>query len=70
MTNSIAEAVAQHARSTWPAARTVQARKSHKCDKCGATIDKFALYIDPGDANPERAGGFGGYRYCLACASK
>lgn len=59
------------ARRTWPNATLRRARKDHICDnlirRCGMAILKGDYYIDPGDSNPSRAGGFGGYRYCVIC---
>ena len=58
------------ARETWPEAKLRQARKPHRCDNsvCRTAIAAGEQYIDPGDSNPDSAGGFGGYRYCLRCA--
>jgi len=60
------------ARETWPNARVVTARKLHHCQYstgdgrlCKRAILPDDSYIDPGEANPENAGGYGGYRYCL-----
>ena len=56
----------------WPSARIVRARKPHRSDymlsggkRCTGYISKGQSYIDPGEANPDNAGGFGCYRYCL-----
>jgi hypothetical protein len=63
------EALAQ-AKQTWPNARLRRARRGHICDnnRCPEVIERGQQYIDPGEANPDNAGGFGGYRYCLNCA--
>ena len=59
------------ARKTWPSARLATARKTHRCDwqtgegLCTSWIKSGDIYVDPGDSNPDRVGGFGGYRYCL-----
>lgn len=59
----------KEARATWPAAQLVTARKAYRCDnRCPGQIGPGDLYIDPGECNPDRANGFGGYRYCLKCA--
>ncbi len=64
-----AAAMLKRAQETWPAALLRTARKNSKCDNhvCRQPILQHERYIDPGDANPERAGGFGGFRYCLRC---
>ncbi len=64
-----AEIALNRARETWPGAILRTARKAAKCDNhvCRQPIQQHDRFIDPGDANPERAGGFGGYRYCLKC---
>mgnify|MGYP001615881635 CR=1 FL=1 len=60
------------ARETWPYARLVTAKKLHHCiyangptGLCKRAILPGDQYIDPGESNPDSAGGFGGYRYCL-----
>ena len=64
------DAALARARLTWPEARIRTARVEHRCDNhvCRRTIGAKEWYIDPGDSNPDSAGGFGGYRYCLYCA--
>ena len=32
--------------------------------RCSHIIEPGEQYFDPGDSNPESAGGYGGYRYC------
>jgi hypothetical protein len=56
----------------WPQGKLRTARKSHRCDysmgggfRCKHVIEKKELYFDPGDSNPDSAGGFGNFRYCL-----
>ena len=70
---TIQEVALAKARETWPAARIVTARKAHRCDyvraggiNCMRMIRPGDAYIDPGESNPYRTGGLGGYRYCLA----
>lgn len=59
--------VLAQAKKTWPYAHFVTARKQYRCDNCPGVIAPGTQYLDPGDSNPDRAGGFGGYRYCLEC---
>jgi len=56
----------------WPEGKVRTARKQHRCDyikrgglRCAHVIAPGEHYFDPGDSNPESAGGFGGFRYCL-----
>lgn len=53
-----------------PHYRFRRARQVHHCDNCHCELPKGELYVDPMESNPERAGGYGGYRYCFACALK
>jgi len=59
----------------WPLGQWRMARKPGRCDYIGGktglqgcccthVIQKGERYFDPGEANPDSAGGFGGYRYC------
>jgi len=59
--------IALEARKVWPDAKLSVSRKDSRCDNCGHAIPKGDGYINPGEANPDRAGGFGCYRYCLYC---
>lgn len=62
---------------TWPDGRIRKARIDNPCDynrgfplgHCTATIRKGEEFFDPMEANPDSGGGFGGYRFCRACAS-
>ena len=55
---------------TWPYGTYRKARKAHRCDwggrpPCDHVIQPGERYFDPAESNPSRAGGFGGYRFCL-----
>jgi len=50
-----------------------RARKTYTCDGwtsrlCRTQINPGDLYVE-GDPAPDRAGGFGTYRYCAKCCS-
>jgi len=57
---------------TWPNGQwRRKGRKACRCDfqfgggiRCDHVIQSGEMYYDPGESNPENAGGFGGYRYC------
>lgn len=53
-------------KEVWPNGIWRTARKDHFCDwnKCSVIIRKGDRYFDPGESNLDRAGGFGGYRFC------
>ncbi len=56
---------------TWPGGTFSIAMKDTKCDfkkGCNRGIKAGEPYSNPGDANPDHAGGFGYYRFCLVCA--
>lgn len=63
------QAVLNRARETWPAAVLRTARRMAYCDNgpCAHEIQRHDQFIDPGEAHPYRAGGFGGMRFCLRC---
>jgi hypothetical protein len=54
-------------------AKIKTARKEGPCQYgggCKIRIKPGDKYIDPGESNPESAGGYGGYRYCMAHATE
>jgi hypothetical protein len=56
--------IKEETKRVWPNLCVRTARKNHPCDNCRGPIAAGEVYIDPGDSNPDRIGGFGGYRFC------